>query len=147
MNYTMKITVETRVKADLNTVWHVWNNPEDIKQWNAASDDWHTTQSTVDLREGGKFSARMEARDGSVGFDFEGTYTRVLPQKLIEYRLGDGREVKVEFTEDANEVRVKETFEAESQFDHEHQRQGWQAILDNFARHVATKGSPKPRAA
>jgi uncharacterized protein YndB with AHSA1/START domain len=135
----LKITIETLVKADLNTVWAAWNNPEEIKQWNAASDDWHTTQSTVDLREGGKFSSRMEAKDGSAGFDFEGTYTRILPQKTIEYRLGDGRDVNVEFAEGADGVLVRETFEAESQIDREHQRRGWQAILDNFAKHVETK--------
>ena len=95
----MKITVETLVKANLDSVWDAWNNPDDINQWNAASDDWRTTQSSVDLREGGKFSARMEAKDGSEGFDFEGTYTHVVPQQLIEYRLGDGREVKVQFSE------------------------------------------------
>ncbi len=135
----MKITIETLVKADLNTVLAAWNNPEDIKQWNAASDDWHTTQSSVDLREGGKFSSRMEAKDGSAGFDFEGTYTRIVAQKTIEYRLGDGRDVKVEFTGGADGVFVRETFEAESQNDRELQRRGWQAILDNFARHVEAK--------
>jgi uncharacterized protein YndB with AHSA1/START domain len=132
----VKITVETLVKANLDSVWDAWNNPDDIKQWNAASDDWHTTRSTVDLREGGKFSARMEAKDGSEGFDFEGTYTRVVPQKLIEYRMDDGREVKVQFTEAADGVLVRETFEAETENDPEAQREGWQAILDNFARHV-----------
>jgi uncharacterized protein YndB with AHSA1/START domain len=135
----LKISIETLVKADLTTVWAAWNNPEDIKQWNAASDDWHTTQSTVDLREGGKFSSRMEAKDGSAGFDFEGTYTRIVAQKIIEYRLGDGRDVKVEFTEGADGVLVRETFEAESQIDREQQRRGWQAILDNFARRVEAK--------
>lgn len=137
----MKITIETRVKADLKTVWDAWNNPEDIKQWNAASDDWHTTRSAVDLREGGKFSARMEAKDGSVGFDFEGTYTRVVPRKVLEYKLGDDREVKVEFSEAADGVVVRETFDAESQHDPEFQRRGWQAILNNFARHVEAKGT------
>jgi len=132
----MKITVETVVQADLNRVWSTWNNPEDIKQWNAASDDWHTPRATVDLREGGKFVARMEAKDGSEGFDFEGTYTRVVPRKLIEYRMTDGREVKVEFTERAGGVVVKETFDAETENPAELQRQGWQAILDNFAKHV-----------
>jgi len=91
----MEITVETLVKAKLNTVWSVWSNPEDIKQWSAASDDWHTTRSAVDLREGGTFSSRMEAKDGSEGFDFEGTYTRIVPRKIIEYRLGDGRQGSV----------------------------------------------------
>jgi uncharacterized protein YndB with AHSA1/START domain len=132
----MKITVETVVKADLRKVWAAWNNPEDIKQWNAASDDWHTPRATVDLREGGKFVARMEAKDGSEGFDFEGTYTRVVPRKLVEYRMTDGREVTVEFKPDAGGVRVRETFDAEDQNASELQRQGWQAILDSFALHV-----------
>jgi uncharacterized protein YndB with AHSA1/START domain len=132
----MKITVETLVKADLNKVWRAWNNPEDIKRWNAASDDWHTTASTVDLREGGRFSARMQAKDGTEGFDFEGTYTRVVPRELIEYRMTDGREVKVEFSERAGEVLVRETFDAETENAPQVQRAGWQAILDNFARHV-----------
>lgn len=135
----LKITVETVVKADLKAVWAAWNNPDDIMQWNAASDDWHTTSSSVDLREGGTFSARMEAKDGSVGFDFAGTYTRVVPQQLIAYRMGDEREVTVEFSESAEGVRVRETFDAETHFSPEQQRQGWQAILDNFARHVEAK--------
>ncbi len=135
----MKITVEKLVKADLPTVWTAWNNPEDIKQWNAASDDWHTTRSTVDLREGGTFSARMEAKDGSEGFDFAGTYTRVVPRKAIEYRMGDDREVQVEFVESADGVRVRETFDAETENEPELQRQGWQAILDRFATHVETR--------
>jgi uncharacterized protein YndB with AHSA1/START domain len=132
----MKITVETLVRASLDSVWESWSNPDDINQWNAASDDWHTTRSSVDLREGGKFSARMESKDGSEGFDFEGTFTRVLPQQLIEYRIGDGREVTVEFAQLGDAVRVTETFDAETENDPEFQRQGWQAILDNFARHV-----------
>jgi uncharacterized protein YndB with AHSA1/START domain len=135
----MKITVETVVETDLNGVWAAWNNPEDIKQWNAASDDWHTPQASVDLREGGRFSSRMEAKDGSEGFEFEGTYTRIVPGKLIEYRMSDGREVKVEFTERAGGVLVKETFDAETENPPELQRQGWQAILDNFAKHVEGK--------
>jgi uncharacterized protein YndB with AHSA1/START domain len=132
----MKITVETVIRSDLRSVWESWSNPDDINQWNAASDDWHTTRSTVDLREGGKFSARMEAKDGSQGFDFEGTYTRVVPHHLIEYRIGDGREVKIQFSEVADGIRVTETFDAETENDPEFQRQGWQAILNNFARHV-----------
>lgn len=135
----MKITVEKLVQADLPTVWTAWNNPEDIKQWNAASDDWHTTQSIVDLREGGTFSARMEAKDGSEGFDFAGTYTRIVPRKAIEFRMGDDREVRVEFVESADGVRVRETFDAETENEPELQRQGWQAILDRFARHVETR--------
>ena len=108
-------------------------------QWNAASDDWHTTKSTVDLREGGTFSSRMEAKDGGVGFDFHGTYNRIVDQSVIEYTLGDGRMVKVEFDQGEGGVTVRETFEAESQNDAEQQLRGWQAILDNFARHVEAK--------
>ena len=135
----MEITIETQVKSDLKTVWDAWNNPEDIKEWNAASDDWHTTKSTVDLREGGTFSSKMEAKDGSVGFDFSGTYTRVVDHKVIEYTLGDGRLVKVEFGEGDGGVIVKETFDAESQNDADQQRKGWQSILDNFSRYVEAK--------
>jgi uncharacterized protein YndB with AHSA1/START domain len=135
----VKITVETVVKAKLGQVWNAWNNPADIKQWNTAQEDWHTTRSAVDLREGGKFSARMEAKDGSEGFDFEGTYTRVVPNKTIEYQISDGRQVKVEFAERADGVLVKETFDTENENPPELQRQGWQAILDNFRRHVEAK--------
>ena len=135
----MKITVEKVVRAELQPVWDAWNSPADIKQWNSAQDDWHTTESTVDLREGGKFSARMEAKDGSSGFDFAGTYTRVVPKKAIEYRMSDGREVSVEFVERADGVLVKETFDAEMENPAELQKQGWQAILDNFGRHVEAK--------
>jgi uncharacterized protein YndB with AHSA1/START domain len=132
----MKITVEKLVKADIAKVWSAWNTPADIQQWNAASDDWHTTKSTVDLREGGTFSARMEAKDGSFGFDFGGTYTRVVPSRTIEFRLGDGREVGVEFAEQPDGVLITETFDAETLHTPEMQRNGWQSILDNFGRHV-----------
>ena len=135
----MKITVETIVKAPLQKVWHAWNNPDDIVRWNAASDDWHTTRSSVDLREGGAFSARMEAKDGSMGFDFEGQYTRVEPQRRIEYVMDDQRGVSIEFIDEAGGVRVRETFDAENTFSVDQQRDGWQAILDNFARHVEAK--------
>ena len=135
----MKITVETVVKAPIAKVWDAWNNPADIKQWNAAQDDWHTTASSVDLREGGKFSARMEAKDGSAGFDFEGIYTRVVPKKAVDSRMSDGREINVEFIERSGEVLVKETFDAETENSPELQRQGWQAILDNFGRHVESR--------
>ena len=135
----MKITVETVVAASLSKVWDAWTTPEDIKQWNAASDDWHTTASTVDLREGGVFSSRMEAKDGSFGFDFAGTYTRVVPRKIIQFTMGDDREVTIEFEEREGVVHVKETFDAEGQHSLEQQRQGWQAILDNFRRHVESK--------
>jgi uncharacterized protein YndB with AHSA1/START domain len=132
----VKITVETVINASLESVWHAWNNPDDIKQWNNASEDWHTTRSSVDLRKGGKFSARMEAKDGSEGFDFTGTYTRIVPRELIEYQMEDGRVVEVEFSEVPEGVLVRETFDAETENDPEMQREGWQAILDNFTRHV-----------
>jgi uncharacterized protein YndB with AHSA1/START domain len=135
----MKITVETVVNAKLNNVWDAWNSPADIKQWNSAQEDWHTTRSTVDLREGGKFLSRMEAKDGSAGFDFEGTFTRVVPHKTIEYRMDDGREVTVEFVERNGGVLVRETFDAETENPPELQRTGWQAILDNFRKHVEGK--------
>lgn len=131
----MKITIEATVAASIEEVWRAWTSPEDIKQWNAASDDWHTTAATVDLREGGAFSSRMEARDGSFGFDFAGTYTKVELQRRIEMDLG-GRAVVVEFIPQADSVLVRETFDAEETHSIEQQRQGWQAILDRFVRHV-----------
>ena len=137
----MKISVETIVKAELNKVWDSWNSPADIKEWNSAQDDWHTTRSSVDLREGGKFLSRMEAKDGSAGFDFEGTYTRVVPKKAIEYRMGDGREVAVHFEPTDGGVRVRTVFDAESEHPAEYQQQGWQAILDNFARHAEARSA------
>jgi uncharacterized protein YndB with AHSA1/START domain len=132
---TTKITVEALVHAPIADVWRAYTTPGDITQWNTASDDWHTTRSTVDLREGGDFSSRMEARDGSFGFDFAGTYTRIVPNQLIEYSFGE-RAASVEFVPGAKGVTVRVTFDAESQNPVEKQRQGWQAILDNFARHV-----------
>lgn len=134
----MKITIETRVNADIARVWAAWNTPADIMRWNSAQDDWHTTRSEVDLRVGGRFLSRMEAKDGSVGFDFGGVYTRVVPQRAIEYRMDDGREVQTEFTEQDGGVHVKTTFDAESENPPEMQRAGWQAILDHFKRHVET---------
>jgi uncharacterized protein YndB with AHSA1/START domain len=132
----VKITIESHTKAPIDAVWRAWNTPADIVQWNTPSDDWHTLKSTVDLREGGRFSSRMEAKDGSSGFDFEGSYTRVVPQKTIEYAMTDGREVQVEFTEQGGEVHIRTTFDAESENPPEMQRAGWQAILDSFVQHV-----------
>lgn len=103
----MKITVETTVAAPVEEVWRAWTTPDDIKQWNAASDDWHTTNATVDLRVGGAFSSRMEAKDGSMGFDFSGTYTKIVEHELIEYSLEDGRVVQVEFAAGDNGVTVR----------------------------------------
>lgn len=134
----MKITVETTVAAPVADVWRAYTTPEDIKQWNAASDDWHTTAAMVDLRVGGAFSSRMEAKDGSMGFDFAGTYTNIVQHKLIEYAFGD-RTAQVEFADSPEGVRVRVTFDSESSYSIEQQRDGWQAILDNFARHVAAR--------
>lgn len=131
----MKIAVETTVNVPITAVWHAYTNPEDIKQWNAASDDWHTTQASVDLRVGGQFSSRMEAKDGSVGFDFAGTYTKVVPLQLLEYAFGD-RTAVVEFSSGAQGVLVKVTFDAETEHSVEQQQEGWQSILNHFAKHV-----------
>jgi uncharacterized protein YndB with AHSA1/START domain len=135
-SHVMKITIQTTIAAPLDDVWRAWTTPADIERWNAASDDWHTTAASVDLRSGGTFSSRMEAKDGSAGFDFTGTYTRVDPHVAIEYVLDDGRFVAVEFREEDGAVRVTETFDAESRQTAELEREGWQAILDNFARYV-----------
>ena len=134
----MKITVETHVAAPIEKVWEAYTTPEDIKQWNAASDDWHTTAASVDLREGGTFSSRMEAKDGSMGFDFAGTYTRIMEHRLIEYSFGD-RTAQVTFTAEPTGVGVRVTFDSETAHPTEQQREGWQAILNNFARHVESK--------
>ena len=131
----MKITVEATVRAPIEHVWRAWTTPADIMQWNAASDDWHTTRASVDLRVGGTFSSRMEAKDGSMGFDFAGTYTRIVPHELIECAFGD-RTLLVEFAAAPSGVTVRETFDSEPTHSVEQQRQGWQAILDRFARHV-----------
>jgi uncharacterized protein YndB with AHSA1/START domain len=131
----VKITVETNVAAPIAEVWRAYTTPEDIKQWNAASDDWHTTAASVDLRAGGRFSSRMEAKDGSMGFDFAGTYTKIIEPRLIEYSFGD-RSAEVEFTPGQAGVNVRVTFDGESTHSVEQQRQGWQSILDRFARHV-----------
>jgi uncharacterized protein YndB with AHSA1/START domain len=131
----MKVTVQTLVKGPIAAVWRAYTTPNDIKQWNAASDDWHTTQSTVDLRVGGTFSSRMEAKDGSFGFDFSGTYTKIVPHELIEFTFGE-RTASVNFVSGAEGVTVRVAFDPESENPVEEQRQGWQAILDNFARHV-----------
>lgn len=131
----MKITVETTVRAPINAVWKAYTSPDDIVHWNAASDDWHTTTSSVDLRTGGKFSSRMEAKDGSFGFDFEGTYTNVVPNNLLEYSFGD-RSARVEFSEGPAGVVVKVSFDSEESHSIEQQREGWQAILNRFKGHV-----------
>ena len=131
----MAITVQTTINAPLGTVWTCWTTPADIVQWNAASDDWHTTSATVDLRIGGAFSSRMEAKDGSMGFDFAGTFTNVVPQDRIETLFG-GRTASVTFQDGPDGVTVTQSFDPEDTHPAELQRQGWQAILDRFAAHV-----------
>lgn len=134
----MKITVSTVVIAPIHEVWRAYTTPEDIMVWNTASPDWHTTTASVDLRPGGKFSSRMEAKDGSFGFDFAGEYTKVVPHQVIEYAFGD-RVGYVEFKDGAAAVTVTVTFDGEPTHSEDQQRTGWQAILDSFSRHVAGK--------
>lgn len=132
------VTVQTLVEAPLNVVWDAWTTPEHIKQWNNASSDWHTPSATLDLRNGGTFTYRMEAKDGSFGFDFGGVFDQVIPGKAIHYTIGDGRKVTVTFEDQGGETRVVETFETETQNPVEMQQQGWQAILDNFKKYAET---------
>lgn len=129
------LSVATTINAPLAAVWRAYTTPADIVQWNAASSDWHTTRADVDLRVGGAFSSRMEAKDGSFGFDFAGVYSQILPQQLIEYDFGE-RHARVEFLEGATGVTVRVSFDAEESHSIDQQRAGWQAILDNFKRHV-----------
>lgn len=131
-----KITVENTVNAPVDKVWELWTGPEHITKWNNASKDWHTTRAENDLRAGGKFMARMEAKDGSFGFDFEGTYDEVRTNEAIAYTMSDGRKVDVIFTSAGDATKVVETFEAETENPIEMQRGGWQAILDSFKKYA-----------
>jgi uncharacterized protein YndB with AHSA1/START domain len=137
----MRITVETNVAAPIDQVWRAYTTPADIVKWNAASDDWHTTKATVDLRQGGAFSSRMEAKDGSFGFDFAGTYTNIVEHKRIEYTFGD-RNAEIEFVPGPKGIVVRVAFDSEPTHSVEQQQGGWQAILDNFARYVEAKQKP-----
>jgi YD repeat-containing protein len=130
------IAVSATINAPVEKVWKAWTTPGDIKAWNNASYDWHTPKAINDLQKDGRFSYRMEARDGSMGFDFEGIYNEVIENKLIGYTLGDGRKVKVTFTQSGKKTRITETFEAEDTNPVELQRDGWQAILNNFKRYT-----------
>jgi len=133
------ITIQATINAPIEKVWHLWTSPEHITRWNNASDEWFTPRAENDLRVGGKFLARMEARDGTMGFDFEGVYKAVEINKLIEYVLLDGRKVKIVFSTSGQETTVVETFEAEEINTVELQRTGWQAILDNFKNYPEVK--------
>lgn len=130
------ITVTADVAAPVAKVWEYWSAPNHITKWSNASDDWHTPRAENDLRQGGSFLSRMEARDGSMGFDFGGVYDEVKEHQLIAYTMGDGRKVSVTFSEDGNTTHIVESFEPESENPEEMQRTGWQAILDNFKKYV-----------
>lgn len=131
-----KITVQATVNAPVEKVWKYFNQPEHITKWNQASEDWHSPSATNDLRNGGTFSYRMEAKDGSFGFDFAGTFDEVKENEILEYTIGDGRKVVVSFNPEGDNTNVVETFEAEETNPIEMQRGGWQAILDSFKRYV-----------
>jgi uncharacterized protein YndB with AHSA1/START domain len=132
------ITVENTIDAPIEKVWEFWTKPEHITKWNNASDDWHTPRAENDLRTGGSFVCRMEAKDGSMGFDFGGIYDEVRENEYIEYTIGDGRKVNVNFSVDGNTTKVVESFEAESMNSIEMQKGGWQAILDSFKKYAET---------
>lgn len=130
------ITVKTTINAPAEKVWNHWINPESIVKWNNASDDWHTPKAENDLRVGGRFVYRMEAKDGSIGFDFGAVYDEIKTYELITYTLDDGRKVTVAFAENGPETTITEDFEAEDTHPVEMQQSGWQAILDNFKKYV-----------
>lgn len=136
MEQATKITVEATIKAPVTKVWKLWSEPEHITKWCSASDEWHTPRAENDLRTGGKFSSRMEAKDGSMGFDFGGVYDDVRINEYIEYTMGDGRKVEIIFSGNNDETRIVETFDAESENPIEMQQGGWQAILDNFKKYA-----------
>jgi uncharacterized protein YndB with AHSA1/START domain len=127
-----KILVQVTVSEDLNKVWDYYTNPEHITNWNFATDDWHCPHASNDMKVGGKYSVRMEAKDGSFGFDFEAIYDEVEPNRFFSYTMPDGRQVKVTFYEIIHRTTVKVNFDAETENSLEMQKEGWQAILDNF---------------
>ena len=133
-----QIRVAASIKADIKKVWDCYTNPLHIVKWNFADPSWHCPSASNDMKVGGTYKARMEAKDGSFGFDFAGIYTKLIPNELLEFTFGD-RAAKVEFLSGENGVLVRETFDAETEHPIEMQRQGWQAILNNFAKHVEAK--------
>ena len=130
------VTVETAVSLPVAKVWEMWTNPWHIIHWNQASRDWHTSRAENDLKKYGRFLFRMEARDGSFGFDFSGEYRKVVNHKIIEYILDDGRRVAINFAEEKNRTLITEAFEAEEINSVELQKNGWQSILNNFKRYA-----------
>lgn len=135
----LMVTVETSVNATVEKVWESWTKPESIMEWNSASPDWYTPKAENELREGGKFSYTMAAKDGSMSFDFWGNYTKIIVNELIDYTLGDGRKVSISFKNENGKVRITESFQPESQNTLELQKGGWQAIMDNFKKFVESK--------
>lgn len=133
---SIKITVQVTVNATIEKVWKIWTSPNDIMQWNNASKDWHTTKAENNLKVGGNFSYRMEAKDGSFGFDFDGIYDNIKTNKLIEYTMADGRKSRITFTQHDNEINICQTFDAETENTIELQQNGWQAIMDNFKKYT-----------
>lgn len=131
-----QITVKTIVHSDIETVWNTWTKPEHIEKWNSPSNDWHTPRAENNLTGGGKFVFRMEAKDGSMGFDFGGTYTKVVSKQHLAYTLDDDRKVTVDFKEEDDMIVITETFEAETENSVEMQRDGWKAILDSFKKYT-----------
>ncbi|QMV39959.1 SRPBCC family protein [Cohnella cholangitidis] len=130
------ITVETSVHAPIEKVWAYWTEPQHITKWSFASDEWHAPNAENDLRAGGKFVTRMEAKDGSFGFDFGGVYDEVKTNEWISYTLGDGRKVAIQFISQENSVKIIEEFEAEGTHPIEQQKAGWQAFMDNFKKYA-----------
>ena len=133
---TQQVTVQVSVRATPTKAWEYFTNPEHVTNWYHASDDWHAPRAANDMRPGGKFSIRLEAKDGSGGFDFEGEYILIKPNELIEYALADGRKVLINFAEDGENVLVRENFDVENVNSAEFQRDGWQAILDNYKKYT-----------
>ncbi len=130
------ITVATKVNGGIDKIWECWTNPEHIVNWNFAIPEWHCPKASNDLEVGKSFNYRMEAKDGGMGFDYEGTYTRIEPKSSIEYALEDGRKVSIDFTKVGDTVSILETFDVEDTNTLEQQQQGWQAILDSFKKYV-----------
>lgn len=136
-----RISIKTEVKKPVEEVWEKWTSPEHIVNWTFASDDWHAPRAENDLKAGGKFSTRMEARDGSIGFDFRGIYDQVETHSQISYTMGDDRKCTITFTSAGDKTMILESFEAENTHSLTMQREGWQAILNNFKKYCEEKGS------
>jgi len=135
-NKVIELTVKITVNVPMEKAWECWTEPKYIVKWNHASDDWHSPHAENDLMAGGKFLFRMEAKDGSQGFDFSGVYELVTPHRYISYVMGDGRKVKITFLGLGNKTEITETFDAENVYSVEQQKSGWQAILDNFKKYA-----------